>query len=139
MFVDVHEPDFFKEALKDIAAVAKLETGDYVWVGANGITFAIERKEANDLVNSVLKNNRLADQLRRMITTYNVPILLQEGAVRSMGDNRIQVPKKGGGLSPINFPYTSLQNMLIEAQIAGMIYIQSSSDMGTLNQIRSLL
>ncbi len=138
MLVDVYEPEFFREGLKDIGKVLKMETGDYVWSGVDGCRYAIERKEANDLVNSARSGGRLADQVRRMITTYDVPIILREGYVRSLGDNRIQVPKKEGGLGPINFPYTALENMLLEAQMAGIFIVQTTSQHGTLNQIRSL-
>jgi len=138
MLIDVHEPEFFREGLKDLGKVLKMETGDYVWSGVNGTSYAVERKEANDLVNSARNGGRLADQVRRMISTYEVPILMIEGYVRSLGDNRIQVPKKEGGLGPINFPYTALENMLLEAQMAGLLRIQTTSQHGTLNQIRSL-
>lgn len=139
MFVDTYEPEFFKDGLKaQGAVVAPMETGDYVWVGREGVTWAIERKSANDLITSIIHGNRLADQMRRLISTFRVPILLIEGYVKPLPNGKLQVPKKEGGMHSLDFTYTALENIKLEAQMAGAMIVQTASEMGTLNQIRSL-
>lgn len=139
MFADIYEPEFIRDGLKDIpATVTKLETGDYVWVGYDGSTWAIERKSANDLVSSILGGNRLADQLRRLISSFTVPILLIEGWVKPLPNGHLQVPKKEGGMHSLNFTYTALENIKLEAQMAGIFIVQTTSEMGSINQIKAL-
>jgi len=62
----------------------RLESGDAAFVGTGpqgSVSVGIERKKYDDLIRSWASGS-LADQLRRMLETYDVVVLLQEGEVR---------------------------------------------------------
>jgi len=73
IIVDVHEPDDIKESLN--CTVEHLTVGDYMLFGERG-NVVIERKEVNDLANSV-RDNRFWEQLQGLK-------VLEEGGFRPL-------------------------------------------------------
>jgi len=77
IITDVHEPESIAQALG--SCQVSLPEGDYLFYGKGNVRILVERKTVNDLLNS-LREKRLQDQLRRMLTQPDtVPVLLIEG------------------------------------------------------------
>ena len=85
--VDIHEPDSIANELIKAGWDRKhLTVADYTLESYDGKTVGIERKEANDLLNS-LASGRLAKQLQNLLNTYDVPIFLLEGKLGQLQDD----------------------------------------------------
>ena len=85
--VDIHEPDSIANELIKAGWDRKhLTVADYTFEAYDGKTVGIERKEANDLLNS-LASGRLAKQLQNLLNTYDVPIFLLEGKLGQLQDD----------------------------------------------------
>ena len=85
--VDIHEPDSIANELIKAGWDRKhLTVGDFTFEAYDGKTVGIERKEANDLLNS-LASGRLAKQLQNLLNTYDVPIFLLEGKLGQLQDD----------------------------------------------------
>lgn len=134
--IDVYEPFYFKDKLKDLCTVVPLPTGDYVWAGIHGESIGIERKDSGDLLNS-FQNGRLADQLSRLITEYTWPILLIEGSIVPTHDGFCKI-NYGDGYQIRNFRYTTIESMLLEAQLSGVFIVRSANKITTVNLIKAL-
>lgn len=80
MRVDTSEPRSCKESLADIATIEDMVTGDYAWASWRGESVGWERKYITDLLSS-LGSGRLADQLRRLATEFDVAGILGEGPI----------------------------------------------------------
>lgn len=75
--VDVHEPDFFNENIKD-AKSRPLSVGDFLIEVEGKGTIVVERKTWDDAYNS-WKSKRLEDQVSRMVEKYDDYVLIIEG------------------------------------------------------------
>lgn len=133
---DTYEPFYFKDKLKDISTVVPLPTGDYVWIGIHGESIGIERKDSGDLLNS-FQNGRLTDQLSRLITEYTWPILLIEGSITPTHDGFCKI-NYGDGYQIRSFRYTTVESMLLEAQLAGIFVVRSANKLTTIHMIKAL-
>jgi ERCC4-type nuclease len=83
--MDVHEPKAIASHLEDLEvpfAVRKITPGDYV-VGGVGI----ERKTLGDFFGSLVRK-RLFDQLIRLKSCYQMPVLLVEGDLNDISTHR---------------------------------------------------
>lgn len=102
-----------------------LETGDYLWVSKDNRTVGVERKTASDFLSSLSGKQangrtRFQNQMDRMRTTYDVPILLIEGYLhpRSDGFTEIQAGNASG------WYWDSLDNVLLSVQSAGILVVR---------------
>lgn len=136
LIIDVYEPFYFKDKLRELGSVAPLPTGDYVWIGIHGESIGIERKDSGDLLNS-FQNGRLTDQLSRLITEYTWPILLIEGSITPTHDGFCKI-NYGDGYQIRNFRYVTIESMLLEAQLAGVFIVRSANKLNTVHLIKAL-
>ena len=136
IIVDTYEPNAIKLALGDYCQVAPLETGDYLWPDIDGKTYAIERKEASDFCKS-LTSGRLAEQLSRLVETYDVPILLTEGNFNANPDGLVTVQGNGHVLNK-NIPFMTIQSSLLELQTAGVFHLHTNNLTTTARLIKGL-
>ena len=77
VIIDQHEPDQMMSLLMDLGVAVKrkhVSPGDYILSGG----CAIERKTISDFFSS-LYNGRLFEQIERLRTTYEKPMLFVEG------------------------------------------------------------
>jgi ERCC4-type nuclease len=140
--VDCYEPAYFFDELKKSGHTTdnlrmQLPTGDYVWSGTQGQSIGIERKEVSDLLSS-FGNGRLTDQLSRLIDQYTWPILLVEGYLGMNPDGSVKILSAKGGFHSRQFRYTTVVEILLEAQLAGAFVVPSANKYSTLHLIRSL-
>jgi ERCC4-type nuclease len=135
--IDTYEPNTIKLGLGDLCFVTPLETGDYVWLGSDAKTYAIERKEAGDFVSS-LHSGRLPDQLSRLVSAYDVPILMTEGNFNSNHDGLVLIPGKNGHLINKHIPFMDLQKVLLEFQMAGVNHLHTNNIQATIRLIKGL-
>ena len=112
--------------------VEMMQFGDYKWEHG-GVKFGIERKAKTDLLSS-LTNGRINAQLRGMIDTYDVPILLIEGWIEGHGKN-VNV---GKWKYQSGWNYSALFNLLLEFQMAGIFLTFSPYERETAKRIVSL-
>lgn len=100
----------------------KLDTGDYLWTAKDGRTVCVERKTVSDLLGSLAGKQangapRLKNQLGRLISVYDVPILLIEGTVRAGGDGKIIA-----GTRVTRWPFDGVDNLFLSLHASG-VYI----------------
>jgi len=132
ILVDKFEPQEVLEALSEHARQASMDTGDYAFTTCSGQSVLIERKQVSDLLHS-LSTGRLMDQLRRIIIESDIPILLVEGFITITKDGFVRYR---AGKS--RWRYTSVQNLILTAQLSGVYLIQSPSQYNTPRIILSL-
>jgi DNA excision repair protein ERCC-4 len=96
--MDIHEPKAIASHLEDLEvpfAVRKITPGDYV-VGGVGV----ERKTLGDFFSSLVRK-RLFDQLIRLKSCYQLPVLLVEGDLNDISTHRNPAALWGAMLSVI--------------------------------------
>lgn len=122
--VDSHEPGEIARWLGEWADVHPLEAGDYAFHVHDSKLVLVERKSADDLLNS-LANGVLADELSRCIATTEYVVLLIEGWLSATIDGKIrtQYRQKGDGY----WRWAFLWNFLMTAQLSGVFLYQSPS------------
>lgn len=120
LFLDNREPRTLIDMLSDIGEVTTLTTGDYLGI-TDSLTWAIERKAIGDLLSS-LTDGRLYEQLKRLIDSVDVPILLLENIYSSTHNGYIRLPSK-----ELGFRYESVENLLLDAQMRGIILARTPS------------
>ena len=141
LLVDDREPEFLKDALKDIGVVMRISEdigGDYVWDSNISGTWAIERKSASDLVGSIV-DSRLNDQIRNCLNHYNHTVLLVEGVYTKTDNGEIQIRVSGGGTIHRKLAWHVLEDCLEEYQMFGVMLARSSSLADTVQRIRRLI
>lgn len=136
ILIDVYEPADLKNELADIGTIVPLPTADFAWAGISGQSIGLERKDMSDLLNS-FANGRLSDQLTRLVQQYDWPILLTEGFMSQTKDGTIKIGV-GSQHTIRNFRYTTIQEMLLEAQMTGVFIVNSPAKWATGNLIRKL-
>lgn len=79
LIVDDRQDGRFTKALRQhfTVTVKHLSSGDLVWTSPLG-RVGVEDKDLKDLASS-LRNHRLDDELRRLVATYAIPVLLIRG------------------------------------------------------------
>ena len=137
--IDIYQPKPIQRALMSelTCEVTELPTGDYAWTSEGNLSVGIESKTSTDLVTSFV-NGRLADQISRLIETYDVPILLVTGSVTTSLTGHILTEADIDSYRPckettmftimtstkflkVNFQRSALANYLVSAQSAGLI------------------
>lgn len=114
--------------------IVELATGDFAWESPIG-EIAIERKTVSDFLDSFQKG-RLQEQLRRLIESYEVPILMIEGYVEErMGHVYLG---KGKGTWANKWSYSGFRNILLEWQMAGVLLETTKSIPDTVRRIAGL-
>ncbi len=87
--VDNNEPYDMRSRLLEVGWVQEsLYAGDYHFLTINYKRVGIERKTVSDLISS-LSNERLSDQLFRLVEHYDIKILLLEGKWGQVYDGSI--------------------------------------------------
>ncbi len=89
--------------LTDCAELTRLEFGDCCWIGngedENGeeeiITVGVERKNVNDLINSIDTGRLSGHQLEGLLRSYQVCYLVIEGNFRSGDDGNLECYRRG--------------------------------------------
>jgi len=76
-----------------------LEIGDYIMPG-----YAIERKEIRDFLRSIF-SRRVFDQAQRLSETYENPILIVEGNVSAILENKIKPAAFWGAIATLAFDH----------------------------------
>lgn len=130
ILIDRREPRRLREALSDIGEETELGVGDYVMFTADDLSVAIERAAIGDLLSKVT-DGRLYSQLQG-ITQFDIPILLVEGVYSPASDGRIRLPSV-----EFNWKYDSLENLLLDAQLRGIILSRTPSLEATARLIRA--
>lgn len=100
-----------------------LDCGDLMWFAEGfACVVGVERKRADDLVNSLPPSDRLDSQLRRMLSTYTLPILLVQGSVERQLDHlqRMQVE--------CHWTMDGIDDYLLSWQLAGIFVVHCSAD-----------
>jgi len=120
MFCDFREPKRLLGMLGDIGQVTELETGDYMFFASGDLSVVIERATIGDLL-SKLTSGRLYDQLQR-ISAFDVAILLLEGVYSPGRDGKIRLPH-----GELGFRYEAVENLLLDAQLRGIILARTPS------------
>jgi len=122
-----------QKALPHVPVIEKkMETGDIVWYsGGFECVVGVERKEANDLLNSLPPSTRLMEQLQRMVETYPIPILLVQG------DAAAQIAHLKRMQCPIQWTRDGIDDYLLSWQMAG-IYLTTCIGNGLGERIRLL-
>lgn len=136
--VDIHQLDKIKQLLSENPGceLKQLTTGDYTWQSAQGLSVGIESKTATNLVGS-FTTGQLADQIRRCLESFDVPILLVIGTVgrrgsKVMAETDLDSPAKSRQLAhpwftidrrfvDVNYNHVALANFLMSAQAAGLL------------------
>ena len=136
VIVDVHEPPEIKLALDGLITVAPLETGDYLWIDSMGKSIAMERKSANDFVQSL--RGRLQEQLSRLVKEFDYPILLTEGNFNVNHDGLVVIPGKNGHLINRHIPFMELQMALFEVQQSGIYHMHTQDIRATARLIKGM-
>jgi hypothetical protein len=159
--VDIYQTAALREALAADPGceVTPLSSGDYAWTSDHGLTIGVESKTANDLVSS-LSGGRLPDQVVRLVTEYDVPVLFIVGAV--YGDAQATYSESGleraapgpdlpfpyysfprRSLIRIRYPLDMLSNFLLTVQHAGVFidHVCGDGDRTSIeaNRIRHLI
>jgi len=124
ILVDVHEPDKIVSELGSLAAKVPLPVADYHFYDKDGNLILIERKEINDLLNS-LAEKRIQRQLREMLDSGAESILLVEGWFTV--DENLKIKTKSG-LTGWNF--IAVMDFLLSCQREG-VKLLLSPNLGT--------
>lgn len=118
MLADRREPKKLLRLLSDVAEVRELAVGDYLFFGRGDLSVLLERKTVGDFLSS-LTTGRLYDQLRG-ITRFDVPILLLEGVYSRTKEGKVRLPGR-----ELGFSYQAVENLLLDAQLRGIILARS--------------
>lgn len=118
--IDRREPKRLKEMLADIGEETELKRGDYLFFSADDLSICIERAAVGDLL-SKISSGRLYTQLKE-ITRFDVPILLVEGIYSPTKDGYIRMPQV-----ELRWNYHSVENILLDAQLRGVILARTPS------------
>jgi len=124
VIVDSREPKSSDLKLTEVGFVVErkaLETGDFVWVSAQGEVIGVERKTASDFLQSLTDKQangrtRFQNQMERMIATYSQPVLLIEGKLSPMPDGFTIAETRA-----TNWWWASVDNIFISAQRNGIL------------------
>lgn len=89
--------------LSDLSELSRLEFGDACWIGngvdANGeeepVTIGIERKNINDLIQSIESRRLGGFQLDGLLRTYQVNYLVIEGVWKNRDDGALETYQRG--------------------------------------------
>lgn len=106
--------------LSDIGKETKLARGDYFFFSTDDLSVCIERAAVGDLL-SKISSGRLYSQLRG-ITSFDVPVLLVEGIYSITSGGFIRMPQV-----ELRWNYQSLENILLDAQLRGVILARTTS------------
>lgn len=142
LIADVYEPEEIRSKLSDIIIqVADLTKdslgGDYMWVSDFGKTWAVERKTVQDFIQS-FTSGRLTAQLRQCTENYDFTVLLIEGLITQTDEGNVLVPQRSRGIQNFAFKYSQVQDILLEAQLTGVLLQFSTTKLDTARHIRRL-
>ena len=135
IIADTREPRSMIEQLKSLSlevVVSELRSGDYVIIGRDNLSFGCERKVLGDLLSS-LTDGRLYEQLRRLSEGYDLPALVVEGIMVPGEDELL---KTRGFTS--RWKYDSVQGILFNLRLKGVMVISTSSEYGTALTLRTI-
>jgi ERCC4-type nuclease len=131
ILVDSREPVAIASYMKDVTRVT-LPDGDYVFFSHDGKKVIVERKTPGDLLTS-FQTGRFQDQVKRVVGDADYPFLLIEGHMFATKDGFVKF-----GSQELRWLFTSVQNILVTAQLTGMYMLFSDNNEGTARVIESL-
>lgn len=136
--IDRREPDWIAQGLSSRGwevTIAELPCGDYLCPLPSGGVAAIERKTVSDFLSS-FASGRLSEQLRELLTSYQVPVLLLEGELRMDPDGMVRQQGIRTG-----WHYSAVEGVLLGLQLAGLyVYRWPALDPpGSVSRIFTLL
>ena len=121
LIIDTNEPWQIKHELpmelKQNAILQPLDAGDIMLV-EDGNAMLIERKTAQDLLNSIM-DGRLVDQASRMIEMVKFPVVLCHGDLKCDKEGKVVADGRS-----TRFSWWSLHMGLLSLQAGGVIYLQ---------------
>lgn len=120
LLIDRREPEKLKKMLLDLGEESELAYGDYMWFSAQDLSVVVERKAIGDLLSS-LSSGRLYSQFQN-IATFDIPILLVEGIYSPSENGFIRLPS-----TELRFRYEAVENLLLDAQMRGIILARTPS------------
>ena len=106
--------------------------GDFAWRSKQDVLWIIERKEVNDLLSSIA-DGRFQRTISQILQIATVPALLVEGMISANADMSVRT-----GTRPITgFNYTGVEHLIGEAQLAGVLKMESPVEWMTASILRS--
>lgn len=120
ILVDSREPIDIASYMNEATRVT-LPLGDYVFFSHDNKKVVIERKTPGDLLTS-LQTGRLQDQLKRLVEDCDYPFLLIEGHMFATEDGFVRFKSQ-----TLKWKFTSVQNILITAQLSGVYLVFSDN------------
>jgi len=161
LLVDIHQPGPIKDSLSKnpTCLLQELRTGDYMWESDTNKLIMVESKTSTDLVAS-LSCGRLQDQVARLITDCDIPVLLISGVVMrdykgtTLAETDLDSPYNVRSMrgpwkvidkryTEVNLTATAVNNFLLTCQTAGVIidYIHGVDNRHVIeaNRVRELI
>jgi len=140
IITDCHEPESIAKALD--SCQVSLPEGDYLFYGKGNIRILVERKTVSDVLNS-LREKRLQDQLRRMLTQPDtISILLIEGNLYCTNSFKMKLKQftKGGKIKwrETGWELSSIVGYLLTFQEEGVKIVLSPSKNATVHILKHL-
>lgn len=127
VIVDSREPGFIGDQLRSFGLTVVIDTlnaGDFCFF-PHGLKVGIERKTVSDLLNS-LKDNRMVSQAHKMISTYDVAMLLIEGRY-DRSPNGMVIYESKTGWQESGWSWDSFTGMMLDLKWMGLLQHQCMS------------
>lgn len=127
VIVDSREPGFIADQLRSFGltvVIDTLEAGDFQFF-PHGLKVGIERKTTSDLLNS-LRDNRMVSQAHKMISTYDVAMLLIEGRYDRSPNGMVTYETKTGWQES-GWSWDSFTGMMLDLKWMGLLQHQCMS------------
>ncbi len=133
LLMDKRGHEGIRKLLYDIGEDTILDSGDISFKTPDGTTCLIEIKEVGDLLNSI-SSGRLHDQCVRMFrASPNMSFLIRQGKISSTNDGFLVV-----GLHITGWKFSSVQGVIVDLAMKGIITLDSTSDYTTALTIRTI-
>lgn len=106
--------------------------GDFAWRSKQNVLWIVERKEANDLLASIT-DGRFQRTISTILQVATVPSLLVEGILSANADMTVRTATR-----PVTgFNYNGVEHLIGEAQLAGVLKMESPVEWMTATILRS--
>lgn len=127
VIVDTREPKSISIQLRNygLTVVEDMMEAADVCFFPHGLKVGIERKQVNDLLNS-LRDNRMVSQAHKLIDTYDASILLIEGRY-DRSANGVVTYEANGQWHESGWSWDSFTGMLLDLKWMGLIFHQCMS------------
>jgi len=119
------------EPLLDIGEVVELRWGDYLFISHDDLSLCIEDKTVPGILSDLI-SGRLYTQLQGLSEMVDIPILLLRGVYAPTHDGFIRTPS-----ITMTWRYSSLENLLLDAYLKGILVVKVPSGKAAVQLIRS--